>query len=105
MQAGGGGGAVFVYGTLMADEVVRLLLKRVPPSRPATLSGHRRHAIKGQVFPAIVPVPTPAEASVKGKVLMELTPKELEILDGEEGREREREGHSRTVWLGRAGAC
>jgi hypothetical protein len=74
------GGAVFVYGTLMADEVVRLLLKRVPPSKPATLAGHRRHAVKGQVFPAIVPAPAPA--SVRGKVLLQLTPRELEILDG-----------------------
>lgn len=44
-----GGGTVFVYGTLMADEVLKLLLKRVPPSRPATLAGHERHAIRGQV--------------------------------------------------------
>ena len=27
------GGHAFVYGTLMADEVVKLLLKRVPDSR------------------------------------------------------------------------
>jgi hypothetical protein len=29
---------VFVYGSLLADEVVRALLNRVPPSSPATLS-------------------------------------------------------------------
>lgn len=28
---------VFVYGSLLADEVVGALLKRVPPSSPATL--------------------------------------------------------------------
>jgi gamma-glutamylcyclotransferase (GGCT)/AIG2-like uncharacterized protein YtfP len=79
--SGGGGGTAFVYGTLMADEVVRLLLKRVPASQPATLAGYRRHAIKAQVFPAIVPAE--ASASVRGKVLLQLTKKELEILDGE----------------------
>ncbi|KAF5936409.1 hypothetical protein HYC85_027538 [Camellia sinensis] len=30
---------VFVYGSLLADEVVRVLLKRVPQSSPATLNG------------------------------------------------------------------
>jgi len=29
---------VFVYGSLLADEVVGALLNRVPPSSPATLS-------------------------------------------------------------------
>ncbi|KAI8467059.1 MAG: hypothetical protein J3K34DRAFT_524060 [Monoraphidium minutum] len=79
------GGQVFVYGTLMADEVLRLLLKRVPPSKPATLAGHRRHAIKGQVFPAIVPAE--ADASVRGKVLLQLSDKELNILDVYESEE------------------
>lgn len=60
------GGQIFVYGTLMADEVVKLLLKRVPPSKPALLKGHRRHSIKGQVFPAIVPAGP--DDSVRGKV-------------------------------------
>ncbi|GBF88869.1 hypothetical protein Rsub_01368 [Raphidocelis subcapitata] len=79
------GGQVFVYGTLMADEVVGLLLKRVPPSKPATLAGHRRHAVKGQVFPAIVPAD--AGSSVRGKVLLQLSPRELEILDVYEAEE------------------
>ncbi|KIY99608.1 AIG2-like protein [Monoraphidium neglectum] len=79
------GGQIFVYGTLMADEVLKLLLKRVPPSKPATLAGHRRYAIRGQVFPAIVPAEP--EASVRGKVLLQLTNKELEILDVYESEE------------------
>ena len=29
--------SVFVYGSLMADEVVRAILKRVPPAAPALL--------------------------------------------------------------------
>lgn len=88
-----GGGAVFVYGTLMADEVLQVLLKRVPLSRPATLQGYTRRAVKGQVFPAIVPAAAGSgggeggsgaegEAAVRGKVLVGLSPRELEILDG-----------------------
>lgn len=59
-------GTAFVYGTLMADEVLKLLIKRVPVSRNATLSGYARHKVKGQVFPAIVPA-TPQD-KVQGKV-------------------------------------
>lgn len=97
-----------MYGTLMAEEVLKLLIRRVPPSKPATLSGYSRHRVKGQVFPAIIPatyqdrvtgkvgaqgqqhrVQTLA-ASESGQptlptwpqVLMELTPSELHILDG-----------------------
>lgn len=59
-------GAAFVYGMLMADEVLTLLIKRVPRWQPATLSGYVRHRVRGQVFPAIAPA-TPQD-SVKGKV-------------------------------------
>lgn len=48
-------GTAFVYGTLMAEEVLKLLIRRVPPSKPATLTGYSRHRVKGQVFPAIIP--------------------------------------------------
>ena len=55
-----------MYGTLMADEVLKLLIKRVPRSSQATLHGYSRHRVKGQVFPAIVP--SSATAKVDGKV-------------------------------------
>uniref|UniRef100_A0A453NA23 Putative gamma-glutamylcyclotransferase n=1 Tax=Aegilops tauschii subsp. strangulata TaxID=200361 RepID=A0A453NA23_AEGTS len=48
--------SVFVYGTLMAEEVVRVLLGRVPPSSPALLPNHQRLSIRGRVYPAILPV-------------------------------------------------
>ena len=35
--AAAGAHTVFVYGSLMADEVVRTILKRVPPAAPALL--------------------------------------------------------------------
>ena len=59
-------GNAFVYGTLMADEVLRLLIHRVPRSKPATLSGYQRYRVKGQVFPAIVPCKTTSK--VQGMV-------------------------------------
>eukprot|EP00878_Enallax_costatus_P017780 GHUV01018682.1.p1 GENE.GHUV01018682.1~~GHUV01018682.1.p1 ORF type:complete len:147 (+),score=12.20 GHUV01018682.1:308-748(+) len=83
------GGAAFVYGTLMAPEVLNLLIKRVPPHKPAKLSGYSRYRVKGQVFPAILHS-TP-QSQVQGMVLMELTPQELHILDVYESEEYYRE--------------
>lgn len=61
------GKTAFVYGTLMAPEVVQALIKRVPPMRPATLKGYTRHSVKGVVFPAIIP-DSAEKAAVHGKV-------------------------------------
>lgn len=57
------GGTAFVYGTLMAPEVLNLLIKRVPPHKPAKLSGFSRYRVKGQVFPAIVPAAPSSQVS------------------------------------------
>ncbi len=74
---------VFVYGTLMSEEVVMTLIKRAPKQQPgafcllqaillaiispyaitrlislshaAKIRGYRRHRIKGFIFPAIIP--------------------------------------------------
>ncbi|CAI9099506.1 OLC1v1036344C2 [Oldenlandia corymbosa var. corymbosa] len=47
---------VFVYGSLLADDVVRVLLHRVPRSSPAVLRDFHRFSIKGRVYPAILPI-------------------------------------------------
>ncbi|WVZ77943.1 hypothetical protein U9M48_025730 [Paspalum notatum var. saurae] len=70
--------SVFIYGTLMAEEVVRVLLDRAPPSSPAVLHDHRRFSLRGRVYPAILPVRGHA---VNGKVLRGLTDRELHVLD------------------------
>ncbi|KAJ3698667.1 hypothetical protein LUZ61_002372 [Rhynchospora tenuis] len=69
---------VFVYGSLMADEVVHVLLTRVPPSSPALLPNFHRFSVKGRVYPAILPV---ENKTVTGKVIKGLTDDELVILD------------------------
>ncbi len=60
-------GHAFVYGTLMADEVVSLLIRRVPKAQPAVLSGYKRYRVKGQVFPAILPAAS-EPSKLQGKV-------------------------------------
>lgn len=91
----GGGGRAFVYGTLMADEVLRLLLRRVPLSRAAAVQGLKRCRVRGQVFPAVVAAPP--EASVRGRVLLGLSPREVEILDVYEAEEYRRERVRATI--------
>lgn len=78
MSQGVGAHNVFVYGSLLADEVVQVLLKRIPSSSPAVLPGYHRFSIKGRVYPAILPV---ENKNVVGRVLMGITNPELDILD------------------------
>ncbi|PWZ24745.1 AIG2-like protein D [Zea mays] len=71
--------SVFVYGTLMEEEVVRVLLGRAPPSSsPALLPDHRRFSLRGRVYPAILPARGHA---VSGKVIQGLTDRELHVFD------------------------
>ncbi|GAV63647.1 AIG2 domain-containing protein [Cephalotus follicularis] len=69
---------VFVYGSLLADDVVGVLLKRIPHSTPATLNGYHRFSIRERVYPAILPVDN---KTVTGKVLLGITDSELDVLD------------------------
>ncbi|KAL2472267.1 AIG2-like family protein [Abeliophyllum distichum] len=78
---------VFVYGSLLADDVVQVLLNRIPPSSPAFLPNYHRFSIRGRVYPAILPV---ENNKVTGKVLLGITPPELLILDEFEDVEYER---------------
>ncbi|KAH8503969.1 hypothetical protein H0E87_011565 [Populus deltoides] len=90
MAAAAGGNQVhnvFVYGSLLSDDVVRALLSRIPQSSPAILNGYHRFSIKGRVYPAILPV---ENKKVSGKVLHGITDPELYILDEFEDVEYER---------------
>ncbi|KAL6212611.1 hypothetical protein ACLB2K_017829 [Fragaria x ananassa] len=78
---------VFVYGSLMAEDVCRVLLNRVPQSATATLNGYHRYSIKRRVYPAILPV---ENKKVTGKVLLGITDPELHILDEFEDVEYQR---------------
>ncbi|KAG8495262.1 hypothetical protein CXB51_012893 [Gossypium anomalum] len=78
---------VFVYGSLLSDDVVRILLNRVSPSSAAFLSHFHRLSIKGRVYPAILPV---QNRHVSGRVLMEISDPELHILDEFEDVEYQR---------------
>ncbi|XP_022962549.1 AIG2-like protein D [Cucurbita moschata] len=78
---------VFVYGSLLADDIVRVLFGRVPQSFPAVLDGFHRFSIRERVYPAILPV---EKKKVTGRVLLGVTSPELDILDIFEDVEYER---------------
>ncbi|XP_023639347.1 AIG2-like protein D [Capsella rubella] len=80
--------SVFVYGSLMADDVVRLLLNRIPQTSSATLPDFHRFSIKGRVYPAILPA---KDDTVSGRVLFGITDHELYVLDEFEDTEYERQ--------------
>ncbi|XP_050216692.1 AIG2-like protein D [Mercurialis annua] len=87
MASSSEGHKVFVYGSLLADDVVGVLLKRVPQSSPAILHGFHRFSIKGRVYPAILPVP---KKQVTGRVLFGISDGELDVLDTFEDVEYQR---------------
>ncbi|KAL3139669.1 hypothetical protein ABBQ38_003985 [Trebouxia sp. C0009 RCD-2024] len=70
---------VFVYGTLLSEEIVKILLRRNPDSYAATVQGYSRYRIKGRVYPAILP--TLPSDELTGMVLCGLSEQEFEILD------------------------
>ena len=56
-MSAGDAGRLFVYGTLMQDAVRAAVCGRALPARAATLAGYARYALRGEVYPAIVPRP------------------------------------------------
>lgn len=79
---------MFVYGTLMFDEVLLALLGRVPAARRALLVDHARLAVRGAVYPGVVPR---AGTAVEGLLLDGLTASELQRLDDYESSMYERQ--------------
>eukprot|EP01024_Parvocaulis_polyphysoides_P027178 TRINITY_DN24698_c0_g1_i1.p3 TRINITY_DN24698_c0_g1~~TRINITY_DN24698_c0_g1_i1.p3 ORF type:complete len:151 (+),score=20.63 TRINITY_DN24698_c0_g1_i1:35-487(+) len=79
---------VFIYGTLMADEVTNLILQRLPHWKNASLKGYRRYGVKQQVYPGIIPS---TQNTVRGQVLYNMSSRELNMLDEYESDEYFRE--------------
>ena len=78
--------SIFVYGTLMSPQVLRILLGRVPPCQsPAFVTGYQRHPVKEQVFPGMIP--SPSDSKTQGVLVRSLSPREVCVLDYFEGHE------------------
>ncbi len=73
---------VFVYGTLMAPQIIAAVIGREPASEPAVLAGYRRSCLEGELYPGIRPDP---QARVQGLLYRHLQDQELHSLDRFEG--------------------
>lgn len=78
---------LFVYGTLMNDEVLTSLMRCTFPKTKAIISGYNRFMVSGENYPAIRP---DKNSSVVGEVLMNVSAEQLYILDEYEGQSYER---------------
>jgi hypothetical protein len=70
---------LFVYGTLMAEEVLTPLIGRVPTQRVATILGFSRGCVRGEAFPAVLR--SGPDDRVEGVLIEDLLPRELRALD------------------------
>ena len=69
----------FVYGSLMAPEVLQALLGRVPDRTKATVRGYLRWSIKDRVYPAMTRGGDLDE--VRGELIHGMSRRELAVLD------------------------
>lgn len=94
---------LFVYGTLMAPEVVNILLDRVPYNQKCRLiqmattpsTVYRRHPVRSQVFPGMIlannnTTTTTTSESIPGILYRGLTVTEMKRLDYFESTEYEK---------------
>jgi gamma-glutamylcyclotransferase (GGCT)/AIG2-like uncharacterized protein YtfP len=79
---------LFVYGTLMCEDIMRAVSGVERRSVAAALAGFRRHAVRGEDYPAIVPA---RGAEVRGQLYDPLPASAWRRLDAFEGAQYSRE--------------
>ncbi len=78
---------LFVYGTLLNQEILQTLLGYVPEMSSASIDGFQRHAVRDDVYPAVRP---DANHTVEGMILYGLSSRDFEMLDHFEGESYDR---------------
>lgn len=73
---------LFVYGSLLFEEVFQAVTGVSPPHTPAVLEGFARYRVRDATYPAIVPE---AGARTEGAVYEELDAEAMRALDRFEG--------------------
>jgi gamma-glutamylcyclotransferase (GGCT)/AIG2-like uncharacterized protein YtfP len=68
---------LFVYGTLLLDDVMNTLLDRIPHYQDATAPDWRVVRLPQRVYPGLIP----GEGDARGKIFTDLTPAEWNTLD------------------------
>lgn len=78
---------VFTYGSLMFAPVWRRVVRGEYRHAAATLAGHARFAVAGQIYPGMIAQPG---ASVQGVLYFDVAAHDLALLDAFEGAEYRR---------------
>jgi gamma-glutamylcyclotransferase (GGCT)/AIG2-like uncharacterized protein YtfP len=68
---------LFVYGTLLLDDVISAVIGRIPPYQYAVAAGWQVVCLPERVYPGLIP----GEGQAAGKVLTDLTEAEWATLD------------------------
>lgn len=79
---------IFVYGTLLFDEITTKLTGKSFKSSSAVLYGYKKYSVKGGDYPAIFP---DNGAETNGKILLDIEDSDLHILSFFEGDEYKKE--------------
>jgi gamma-glutamylcyclotransferase (GGCT)/AIG2-like uncharacterized protein YtfP len=74
--------ALFVYGTLMCEDIFKKVAGVVPASRKGTLSDFRRFSIKNERYPGII---SQMDSRVEGLVYEDIPEQSWDLLDRFEG--------------------
>ncbi|MGQ9662282.1 MAG: gamma-glutamylcyclotransferase family protein [Kiritimatiellia bacterium] len=74
---------LFVYGTLMCEEIMRRVTGTTWRSCEAILEGYKRRTIKGEVYPGIVSDP---HCSTRGRLYFDVPETAIQQLDRFEGQ-------------------
>lgn len=74
---------IFVYGSLMFDDIWNRVVKRHYEKQKAVLPGYRRLSVKGENYPGLV---KSFNSSVEGVIYFAVTAQDIKRLDKFEGR-------------------
>ena len=77
---------IFCYGTLMYDVVWSRIVRARYRSSRARLVGFRRHKVRGEAYPCLVP----GKGSVEGRLYFDVHSSDLQRLDRFEGPQYDR---------------
>lgn len=77
----------FTYGSLMCTDIMAAVCGLAVSGQAATLTGHRRHPVRGEAYPGMVPA---AGHSVAGVIYPDLPSVAIARLDAFEGLQYER---------------
>lgn len=75
---------IFVYGSLMFDDLWQRIVKRRYQKQNAVLPGYKRLSVKGEAYPGLV---KSFNSSVEGLVYFNVTAQDIKRLDRFEGRQ------------------